>query len=72
LSLPAPAERHELEMADRLDDFERRVEDLIERVRVLETQPRSAPGQPGSQSWLIWLVFLLVLGVSWQLFRAGR
>lgn len=72
LSLPAPAERHELEMADRLDDMERRLDDLADRVRVIETLPGSKPGQTGSQSWLIWLVFLVVLGVSWQLFRAGR
>jgi hypothetical protein len=72
LSLPAPAERHELEIADRLDDMQRRLDDLADRVRVIESQPRSTGGQAGSQSWLIWLVFLVVLGVSWQLFRAGR
>jgi hypothetical protein len=72
LSLPAPAERGELELADRLEDMERRLDDLGNRVRVLEGLPRSTPGQAGARSWLIWLVFLLVLGVSWQLFRAGR
>ena len=72
LSLPAPAEREELELADRLEDMERRLDDLGSRLRVLESLPRSSAGQAGSRSWLIWLVFLLVLGLSWQLFRAGR
>jgi hypothetical protein len=72
LSLPAPAEHAELELADRLEDMQRRLDDLTDRVRVLESQPRGAAGQAGSRSWVIWLVFLLVLGVSWQLLRAGR
>ena len=72
LSLPAPAERHELEIADRLDDLERRLDDLADRVRVIEALPRSSTDKAGSHTWLIWLVFLVVLGVSWQLFRAGR
>jgi hypothetical protein len=69
LSLPAPADRHELELVDRLEDVERQLDALTARVQRLETSAPVSTGQSSQRAWLVWLVFLVVLGISWRLFR---
>ena len=70
LSLPAPAERHEMEIVDRLEDVEQKLDDLTHRVRTLESAPRAAGAESASRPWLGWLIFLALLVAGWRLFRA--
>jgi hypothetical protein len=69
LSLPAPTDHAELEPNDQLAALERRIEDLTERVRLLENAPRPATANPVNRPWLVWAVFLLALGITWQLLK---
>jgi hypothetical protein len=62
LSAPAPADRAEIEIEDRLRGCERRIEWLENRVKDLEKR-RSDARAP----WVLWLVFFVVLAVTWQL-----
>jgi hypothetical protein len=70
LSLPAPAEHSELELADELEELERRVDDLAARVRTLESAPRVTPVPDRGRPWLVWMLLLLAFGLAWRLLKA--
>jgi hypothetical protein len=73
LSVPAPAPSFEVEVEDTLGYHEQRLEELAGRVRALESRQVSTGGiSAGSQSWLVWVVFLLALALAWQIFARGR
>jgi hypothetical protein len=73
LSVPAPAPSFEVEVEDRLNDHEQRLDELAGRLRTLESRQGSAGGMSaGSQPWLVWVVFLLALALAWQIFARGR
>lgn len=72
LSAPAPADALDVELDDRLRESERRIDELESRVRYLENVDRAiSPEKPpaSSREWLVWVVLLLVLAVSWLLFH---
>ncbi len=70
LSAPAPADALDVELDDRLRESERRIDELESRVRYLENVDRAAPAPAASnRDWLVWVVLLLVLAVSWMLFH---
>jgi hypothetical protein len=71
ISAPRPAERDELEIADRQRILEDRIDELEARLRVLEQRRDTLP-LPRSQPWWIWLIFLLGLAITWQLLQAFR
>ncbi|HVJ16222.1 MAG TPA: hypothetical protein VM686_12355 [Polyangiaceae bacterium] len=71
ISAPRPAEREELEMADRFRMLEDRIDELDARVRML-AQKRQEPPLAPAQPWWIWLIFLLGLAITWQLLQALR
>ncbi len=72
LSLPPPADRADVERDEDLIALSRRIADLTERVRLLENAPRPPSTTPANRQWLIWAVFLLALGITWQLLRGLR
>jgi hypothetical protein len=73
LSVPAPAPSFEVEVEDRLSHHEQRIDELASRLRALESRQTSSGGlSGGSQSWLVWVVFLLALALAWQIFARGR
>jgi hypothetical protein len=69
LSAPAPADPREIEIDDRLDAHDRRLAQLDERMEMLARtisrleKPSSSP----RASWLVWVGFLLLLALLWQL-----
>ncbi len=72
LSVPAPAPTFEVEVEDRLSEHERRIEELAERVRSLETRRAGAGSGAIAQPWLVWVVFLLAVALAWQIFTRTR
>jgi hypothetical protein len=67
LSLPRPAARHEFEISERLSEFERRLDDLVARVKTLEIAPRAPTPEAPNRQWLVWIGFLVALGIAWQI-----
>jgi len=60
------AARHGLEQRDpRVDDLERRLEQLEARLKVLELA--RGLGLSGERRWLVWVGVLLALALGWQL-----
>jgi hypothetical protein len=69
LSVPAPATREDLE--HRLAAVERRLEELLVRLEILERLPQ-APARSSEPPWWPWLVFLAGLALAWQIFALFR
>jgi hypothetical protein len=67
LSLPRPAARHELEVSERLSELERRLDELVSRVKTLEIAPRAPTPEAPNQKWLVWIGFLIAVGIAWQI-----
>jgi hypothetical protein len=70
MSVPAPADRSELEIEDRLTANERKLDRLEERLAAIESRGSARPA--ADQGWLVWVVFLLAIAVAWQLFQGAR
>ncbi len=66
LSAPAPAQRWETDLEDRLATARRRIDDLEARVRTLEANARPTTRvQLPRAVW--WVAFLVALALVWQL-----
>jgi len=66
LSVPASATRDDLALDQRLADVERKLGEMESRFSSLESRTKLAPA--GSEkNWAIWLIFLAVLAVAWQI-----
>ena len=66
LSAPAPAQRWETDLEDRLAMARRRIDDLEARVRVLEANARPTTRIELPRAvW--WVAFLVLLALIWQL-----
>ncbi len=70
LSAPAPAQKWETELEDRLTKARQRIDELEARVNALEASARSGAGGFRLPRALWWVAFLLVLALIWLL--AGR
>lgn len=66
LSVPASATREDLALDQRLADVERKLEELQLRVSGLETRTK-LPSASTDRHWAIWLIFLAVLALAWQI-----
>ncbi len=58
--------RADLELEERLSTAERNVSELMLRVERLERRPTETAEAPARPTW-IWLVFLAVLAIAWQI-----
>jgi hypothetical protein len=66
LSAPAPAQRWETDLEDRLATARRRIDDLEARVRALEANARPTTRvELPRAAW--WVAFLVLLALIWQL-----
>ena len=66
LSAPAPAQRWETDLEDRLATARRRIDDLEARVRALEANARPTTRMELPRAvW--WVVFMVLLALIWQL-----
>lgn len=71
LSVPASATREDLALDQRLADVERKLEEMQLRVSSLENRTKLPPSAP-ERPWAIWLIFLAVLAVAWQILGIFR
>ncbi len=70
LSAPAPASSFEVLVEDRLQDCERRLEELETRIALVERRgPETAVS---GKQWLWWLLFFVALILSWQVLTFFR
>jgi hypothetical protein len=67
LSAPAPAAKWETDFEDRLGTACRLIDDLDDRVRVLEERARQRNSETGTPRAFWWVAFLVALAVLWQL-----
>ena len=69
LSAPAPAGPREIEVDDRLDAHDRRLAELDERMEMLSraVQHLDKPSSGARAPWIVWVAFLLLLALLWQL-----
>ena len=68
LSAPAPADRWETELEDRLSAARARLEELEARVRALEARALPRPSPVRVPGGLVWVAFLLLLALVFQIF----
>jgi hypothetical protein len=70
LSAPAPADPREIEIDDRLNEHDRRLANIDERLEMVSRAharlEKSAALQT-RQAWLPWVIFLLALALLWHL-----
>jgi hypothetical protein len=66
LSVPASATREDLALDQRLADVERKLGEMESRLSSLEGRTK-LPSASSEKHWAIWLIFLAVLAVAWQI-----
>jgi len=66
LSVPASASREDLALDQRLADVERKLGELESRFSSLENRAKLPPAG-SDRHWAVWLIFLAVLAVAWQI-----
>lgn len=72
LSAPAPADHFEMDVERRLDETERRLDQLDADLARLAERASPRPERPLAQNPLFWFVFLLAIAVAWLLFKSGH
>ncbi len=72
LSAPAPADAFEVDVDRRLEETERRLEQLEADLARLREAKRAPAERPLGESLLFWVVFLLVIAVAWLFFHGAH
>jgi hypothetical protein len=69
LSAPAPADPREIEIDDRLDAHDHRLAELDERIETLTrvAERLEKASHAPRTSWVVWVGFLVLLALLWQL-----